>query len=161
MANHSKIIGIVNSKLLSLGNSSDQEKKNGFCIKEYIAKNKEANKFDIQQEFLNFNLHAIDIGHAAKPWDIEVKWAELVTMEFLNQGDTEKKLGLPVSFLCDRDTSNLPASQVGFISGIVMPTFEIVASILPKSKPYLKLIEENKNNWQKLKEENEKKKETT
>jgi len=148
MANHGKLIGILSSKhLLKLNPDSS----NGFNLKEYLEENKEANKFEIQQDAMNFMLHAIDIGHAAKPFELEIKWADCVTAEFLNQGDTEKKLGLPVSFLCDRNTSNVPASQVGFIAGLVLPAFQLAAKLLPKAKHYVELIQKSKEEWEKLK----------
>ena len=120
-------------------------------IKFKHTKHKDSKKFDIQQDLINFVLHAVDIGHAAKPFELEVKWAELVTAEFLNQGDIEKKKGIPVSFLCDRNTSNLPASQVGFIAGMVLPTFKLLEVMMPKAKHYATLIAEAQEEWGKLK----------
>jgi hypothetical protein len=157
MAMHSKLIGTVTSKYLvrpKLDNllNSDNNQSTEFSISNFIAENSGCNKQEIQQDLINFVLHAVDIGHAAKPFELELKWAELVTMEFHNQGDTEKKLGLQVSFLCDRTTSNLPASQVGFINGIVLPTFQVVVSLLPSMMIYCDLIEKSRNEWEKLKE---------
>lgn len=154
MTIHGKILGTISSKhLLKNLKMENKDESKGFNIKEYIEENKEANKFEIQQDAINFILHAIDIGHAAKPFDLELKWADCVTAEFLNQGDTEKKLGLPVSYLCDRDTSNVPASQVGFISFLVLPTFQLAFNLLPKTKHYITLINKCKEEWEKLKNE--------
>ena len=33
--------------------------------------------------------------------------------EFFNQGDQEKELGLDMSPLCDRNTTQIPQSQIG------------------------------------------------
>ncbi len=151
MAMHSKLIGTVTSKYVARSNFESDEQTQ-FNMSTYITENNDCNKQEIQQDLINFILHAVDIGHAAKPFDLELKWADLVTMEFHNQGDTEKKLGLPISFLCDRTTSNLPASQVGFINGIVLPTFQIVISLLPKMKVYVDLIVNSKEEWEKLKD---------
>lgn len=158
MAMHSKLIGIVTSKYLVRSNldsemcSNNNSESARFNISTYIAENSDCNKQEVQQDLINFILHAVDIGHAAKPFDLELKWADLVTMEFHNQGDTEKKLGLQVSFLCDRTTSNLPASQVGFINGIVLPTFQIVVSLLPSMLIYVDLIEKSKVEWEKIRD---------
>lgn len=141
MAMHSKLVGTISSKV-----SNDD-----FVISKYLESNSEINKFDFQQDIINFVLHAIDIGHAAKPFKIEIKWADLVTQEFHNQGDVEKKLNLPISFLCDRTTANIPASQVGFIAGIVLPTFQLVQRICPTTFEYVQLIETSKEEWEKLK----------
>ena len=153
MVNHGKLVGVMNSRLCNL----NEEKE--FSLKKYMDENPSVNKFDIQQDFFNFVLHAVDIGHAAKPFELELKWAEMVTDEFLNQGDTEKAKNIPISFLCDRNTSNLPASQVGFIAGLVIPTFELVNKLLPNSILYTDLIVHCKNEWVKLKESDIKAKE--
>lgn len=39
--------------------------------------------------------------------------------EFWMQGDREKELGLPVTMLCDRRTTNVAKSQIGFIDFMV------------------------------------------
>lgn len=141
MAMHSKLVGIISSKV-----SSDD-----FIISKYLESNSETNKFEFQQDIINFVLHAVDIGHGAKPFKLELKWADLVTQEFHNQGDVEKKLNLPISFLCDRTTANIPASQVGFIAGIVLPTFQLVHKICPKTFEYVQMLETSKEEWEKLK----------
>ena len=48
-----------------------------------------------------------DIGHAAKAVELHEKWTLLVCEEFFQQGDTEKRLGLPVSMYCDRETTDI------------------------------------------------------
>lgn len=48
-----------------------------------------------------------DIGHAAKAVELHEKWTLLVCEEFFQQGDTEKKMGLPVSMYCDRETTDI------------------------------------------------------
>lgn len=146
MSNHSKVVTNTSSKINLLTKESKE-----FTVTNFLLENKDTNKFELQQDLINFVLHGIDIGHAAKPFELELKWADLVTKEFLNQGDTEKEMNLPVSFLCDRNTSNVPASQVGFISGIVLPTFQILVSFIPKSKIYVDLIEKAKTEWENLK----------
>ena len=43
--------------------------------------------------------------------------------EFWMQGDREKELGLPVTMLCDRRTTNVAKSQIGFIDFMVCVSF--------------------------------------
>lgn len=145
MANHSKLIGVMTSRL-SMINDSDKS----LSPTKILNMNHDLSRTDIQQDYINLVLHAIDIGHAAKPFELELRWADLVTQEFHNQGDQEIKLGIPVSFLCDRKTANIPCSQVGFIQGIVLPTFVLVHSMLPEIEEYLKLIKNSKEEWEKL-----------
>ena len=52
-------------------------------------------------------IKAADIGHAGKALDLHERWTLLVCEEFFQQGDLEKKLGLPVSMYCDRETTDI------------------------------------------------------
>lgn len=52
-----------------------------------------------------------------------MEWTILLFEEFFNQGDVEKEAGLPVSFLCDRETTQIPQSQPGFVNFILAPLF--------------------------------------
>lgn len=146
MANHSKLVAIMTSRLIY-----HYKENTKLSLTQLLEENQDINKFEIQQDYINFIVHAIDIGHAAKPFSLELKWADLVTQEFHNQGDIEKSLNLQVSFLCDRKTSNLPASQIGFISGIVLPTFQLAEKLLPDIFNYSALIIICKEEWEKLK----------
>jgi len=70
-----------------------------------------------------------DIGHSALPWDLHLLWAQRITQEFYEQGDEERRLGLPVSALCDRNGSaDLGNSQRGFIHFVCFPLFEALGS---------------------------------
>lgn len=148
---HAKQIGIITSRLYLQYKESDKP----ILLSNIMENNSELSKIDIQQDFINFIIHAIDIGHAAKPFEQELKWADLVTKEFHNQGDKEKELGLPVSFLCDRKTSNLPQSQVGFINGLVLPTFQLVVKLIPDSACYIDYIINSKCEWEKIRDAKE------
>ena len=67
--------------------------------------------FAIQQEFLNVLIHAADISNPTKPMNVYNEWIGKIMEEFWNQGDKEKNLKLPISFLCDRVTTNIPKAQ--------------------------------------------------
>lgn len=60
-------------------------------------------------------VHACDISHASKPWELHSKWTEGVLEEFFRQGDLEASMGLPYSPLCDRHTVHVAESQIGKI----------------------------------------------
>lgn len=81
---------------------------------------------------LSFILHAADISHPAKRWDVHRQWTERLVEEFFRQGDREKELGLTVSPLCDRNNTAVPDSQVGFINFIVSPTMQLVAEMVER-----------------------------
>ncbi|RWS10477.1 calcium/calmodulin-dependent 3' [Dinothrombium tinctorium] len=50
----------------------------------------------------------------------------------LSLGDKERELGLPYSPLCDRNTTLVPDSQIGFIDFIVGPSMEVCGDLLDK-----------------------------
>jgi len=99
-------------------------------------------------------LHISDISNPAKPREIALKWTERCMTEFFRQGDKEKELQLPVSPQCDRDTTFIPASQIGFIEYVVMPSFQAIAVALPEVKNVcIKELRENLSYWKERAEE--------
>ena len=141
MANHGKVISLIKSKL-SL-NENNEYKFN-------LISGNEQTRIEEQQSLLDFFIHLADLGHNAKLFEISIKWVEILSEEFWKQGDLEKDLNLPVSFLCDRDDINIPKSQVGFISGFVIPTYESLITIFPTLRFTLDNAKNNLKEWQKL-----------
>eukprot|EP00286_Rhodomonas_abbreviata_P008733 CAMPEP_0181332978 /NCGR_PEP_ID=MMETSP1101-20121128/25405_1 /TAXON_ID=46948 /ORGANISM="Rhodomonas abbreviata, Strain Caron Lab Isolate" /LENGTH=616 /DNA_ID=CAMNT_0023442705 /DNA_START=91 /DNA_END=1937 /DNA_ORIENTATION=- len=76
-------------------------------------------------------LHACDISGQCKDRAASQRWANKCHEEFFNQGDKEKDMDLPVSPLCDRTTTDVASSQVGFITFIVQPTWQVMADFFP------------------------------
>ena len=62
---------------------------------------------------MSFVLHSADVAHPTKAWDLHKEWTARCMEEFFNQGDREKEMGLDVSPLCDRNTTQAPQSQIG------------------------------------------------
>ncbi|XP_063693288.1 dual specificity calcium/calmodulin-dependent 3',5'-cyclic nucleotide phosphodiesterase 1A-like [Bolinopsis microptera] len=83
-----------------------------------------------RQDVMNSILHCADISGPGKCWNIHENWTLLLMQEFFAQGDEEKKLGLPISPLCDRQTTNIPESQVGFITYITTPAFTALGNTI-------------------------------
>ena len=71
-------------------------------------------------------LHAVDVSHPTKSWELHKEWTARCMEEFFRQGDKERELGLDISPLCDRDSTQVPQSQIGFIDYIVVPLFNTV-----------------------------------
>jgi hypothetical protein len=121
------------------------------------------NLFSTQQDFLNILLHTADISNPTKPTHVYEKWVDKVMTEFWNQGDKEKEMKLPVSFLCDRNTTSTPKAQLGFIEGIVFPLLTTVVDFFPGLHFLLDNCNKNKEHFTRLKieeeKENERKKE--
>ncbi|XP_061411803.1 dual specificity calcium/calmodulin-dependent 3',5'-cyclic nucleotide phosphodiesterase 1A-like isoform X2 [Lethenteron reissneri] len=77
-------------------------------------------------------LHAGDISHPTKEWPLHQRWTEALMEEFFRQGDREAKLGLPFSPLCDRNSTMVAQSQIGFMDFIVEPTFSVLTDMAEK-----------------------------
>ena len=113
------------------------------------------NLFSVQQDFLNILLHTADISNPTKPIHVYEKWVDKVMKEFWDQGDKEKELKLPVSFLCDRNTTSIPKAQIGFIDGIVSPLLTTVVDFFPGLNFLLENCAKNKEHYLNLKLEEE------
>ncbi|KAG5210362.1 hypothetical protein JEQ12_015556 [Ovis aries] len=81
---------------------------------------------------LSLMLHTADISHPAKAWELHHRWTMSLLEEFFRQGDREAELGLPFSPLCDRKSTMVAQSQVGFIDFIVEPTFTVLTDMTEK-----------------------------
>jgi L-rhamnose mutarotase len=137
MKKHQKVIGKIRNR------AEVYKIKNGknFNI---MFKETDANKlFDAQQEVLNMLIHSADISNPAKPSKISQQWTDKVYEEFFRQGDLEKSMGIPISMMCDRLSTNVNQAMIGFISFVVMPTIDILFNILPELPEYSKNIQEN------------------
>ncbi|XP_010018925.1 PREDICTED: calcium/calmodulin-dependent 3',5'-cyclic nucleotide phosphodiesterase 1B-like, partial [Nestor notabilis] len=75
-----------------------------------------------KSKVLSLLLHAADISHPTKHWSVHME-------EFFRQGDKEAELGLPFSPLCDRTSTLVAQSQIGFIDFIVEPTFSVLTDV--------------------------------
>ena len=111
--------------------------------------------YNLKQDFLNALIHSADVSNPSKPLTIYKHWAKRCIDEFFRQGDVEKKLGIPVSFNCDRETVSLAQSQLGFIDAIVFPLFTVLVEFfedldftidnLKKNREYYQGVKENNN----------------
>lgn len=118
----------------------------------------DVSNLDERIRVLEVCIKAADIGHAAKKVELHEKWTFLICEEFFQQGDLEKKLGLPVSTFCDRDNTNIPKvrskqAQIGFIQNIVLPLYEAL-NVFVGSKDIEEMCVEqlraNMGTWERL-----------
>ena len=152
MAKHTKAQTSLRMKVESIKRFNDGENN---VMKNLINNLEIDNKFDRQQEILNFLIHSSDISNPTKPFNICKIWTELVMEEFFMQGDLEKKNYLPISFLCDRVSTNIPKSQIGFISNIVLPNFKILALLSDNCNIFFENLLMNIESWKKEDEKNQ------
>ena len=146
MANHGKIMTVIKSKITQnlMDNNNDKN------AKFQLLSGNPKTKFEEQQSLLDLLIHSADLGHNAKLFKISLKWVSLLSEEFWLQGDKEKSMKLPVSFLCDRSNYNIPQSQIGFIKGFIIPTFECVVQMFPTLKFTMDNAQKNLDEWKKL-----------
>ena len=138
-AQHSKISGIMKNKLLN------NEHLEGYNLDGLVSTNR---AYEDQQEILDFLISFSDTSHNTKLFEITFEWTSRLTKEFWHQGDVEKELNLPVSFLCDRSNAYIGKGQLGFLQGIISPGVTMLCSMCP-SLIYLKeQLYNNIKSWQ-------------
>lgn len=76
-------------------------------------------------------VHAADMSNPMKPVRIYKQWIQRVIAEFWQQGDEERRRGVPISMMCDRETANVAKGQLGFIDFVVKPYMKALESVLP------------------------------
>lgn len=109
-------------------------------------------KADDKILILGMGLKCADIGHSAKITELHEKWTALVCEEFFDQGDLEKQRNMPISMYCDRQTTNIPKSQAGFLKNICIPLFEAWTSYLSSETVNELVLDQIKRNlaiWEK------------
>ena len=149
MSFHSRIIALMKNRV---ENNNIKEGKN--CEK-IINKEKNDNIFNEQQEVLNYLIHIGDLSHSSKQFDITYKWSYLLSEEFWRQGDEEKEKGFSINFLFERSNTDVPRNQVGFMKGIIIPSFEILVDFLPELNYYWDNVNKNLNQWIELADKNQ------
>uniref|UniRef100_A0A7E4W7Z7 Phosphodiesterase n=1 Tax=Panagrellus redivivus TaxID=6233 RepID=A0A7E4W7Z7_PANRE len=101
-----------------------------------------------------------DLIATAKPWPVQIETVSVIFQEFYDQGDAERKNGRTPMAMMDRDKANeLPDLQVGFIQGICLQCFELIAKIIPETQILVDRSYQNLNRWKEMSEENKRKKE--
>jgi hypothetical protein len=98
-------------------------------------------------------LHSCDISNPAKPTSVATEWTDRCLREFFHQGDVEKGQGLPISALCDRESTPVPDSQIGFIQFVVLPTYQALATVLPQTRKFVQQLNANLDYWEQKKAE--------
>ena len=124
-------------------------------VNEYKEYKKNKDKV-LEQNQLNFITHIADLFHNYRKYEISLRWVELLSNEFWNQGDKERELGLPISFLCDREDINVPKSQVDFIHTFSLPTIQELVDVNIKFEVLKNNVINNLNMWDKLQKEKRK-----
>eukprot|EP00003_Mantamonas_plastica_P018806 TRINITY_DN3069_c0_g1_i1.p1 TRINITY_DN3069_c0_g1~~TRINITY_DN3069_c0_g1_i1.p1 ORF type:complete len:240 (+),score=89.08 TRINITY_DN3069_c0_g1_i1:284-1003(+) len=99
-------------------------------------------------------LKCADLSHSSKSRELHLNWTKRVTEEFFQQGDAEKRLGMPVSPMLDRTKPGLAKSQVGFFDFAILPMYEVMGKAI-NIEVVLGQLHDNYEYWSQRKEEEE------
>ena len=108
-----------------------------------------------------------DISNVARPWDVAEEWTRILQLEFANQGEIEKNVGLETALFGGPpelgNVYKLAVGQIGFMSFCALPLFTGVSDIIPHLSFTVEQIQANHKTWhdvanrEREKEENQKK----
>ncbi len=107
-------------------------------------------KADDRRLVMQLALKCADISHTTKSLETHRRWTEAITSEFYNQGDKEREKHMPLSPYMDRNTGNLPKSQLGFIGFLAQPLYEAWCGVFEASSPALEGVQRNLAHWKDL-----------
>lgn len=134
----------VNSEILDIGRECYFADSREFPTREATETYRQP---DTRKLLLKLVLHVADVSNSTKPFRICRIWASQVLEEFFMQGDKEKKQGVPVQALNDREKVNRAFSQIGFIEFLVSPLLFAVVKVLPPIEPQVEQMIQNVKTW--------------
>ena len=105
-------------------------------------------------------IHLSDLSNPVVPFHIFRKWADLIVIEYYNQHQKEEELGLPsLPFMAKHpdDLLSKATLEMNFIDFIVMPIWDVMAEIFDGLKGRVAQLQRNKDEWARIKAEEEKK----
>jgi len=102
---------------------------------------------EAQKLFKSGLLHFCDVSNPMKTWSLCKLWANLIMEEFFVQGDMEKKLGIAVQPLNNRERSNKPYSQIGFMQFFVGPLMSAFNFWMPPLDFCMEHLASNAASW--------------
>jgi GAF domain-containing protein len=105
------------------------------------------NNPDHLETLMSIVMTACDISTITKPFSDCEHWANIVCAEFFAQGDLEKALGKTPAAMLDRDKTKIPPMQVGFISFVGVPCYNMVARFFPGASHQVEVLNQNKDTW--------------
>jgi len=79
---------------------------------------------------------------------MHLKWTQRISEEFFLQGDKEKQMNLDISPFMDRNNSDLPKSQFGFINFLVVPLYSSFTEQFKELQPCLDQLLANRDYWE-------------
>lgn len=114
-----------------------------------------SDQFDMQNTedralVLQMALKCADLGNPCRPWLISRVWSNLICDEFYKMGRIERKLGIPLTPICQREKTSIAGIQTDFFRFIVLPLLELWNKFLqsPLSSLLMSNFDHNYQRWQ-------------
>lgn len=106
MSKHFKILAELDKLNIQLIEQDENENNdNNKLTVESISKNKTGNYYKLDNNekslLMQIIIHASDLNNPARTFITSITWAKRVVNEFIQQGNKEKELNLPISPMCD------------------------------------------------------------
>eukprot|EP01029_Cantina_marsupialis_P012905 TRINITY_DN2856_c0_g2_i1.p1 TRINITY_DN2856_c0_g2~~TRINITY_DN2856_c0_g2_i1.p1 ORF type:complete len:960 (-),score=188.83 TRINITY_DN2856_c0_g2_i1:533-3412(-) len=95
-------------------------------------------------------LKSADCGHTCRPWKVHKRFSRGVIDEFWLQGDKERDIGIPITPFSDRNDTDIPKAQLGFISMFVdnlTETFHPFIGLSENMPDLTRNVKENIRHW--------------
>lgn len=99
---------------------------------------------------LQMALKCADLGNPCRPWLISRVWSNLICDEFYKMGRIERRLGIPLTPICQREKTSIAGIQTDFFKFIVLPLLELWHKFLksPLSDLLMSNFDHNYQRWQ-------------
>ena len=101
----------------------------------------------------NNKVHAADISNPVLPnFDVVKQWANMITVEFSNQCNSEKELGLPFAPFMDGLDNDVAIAklQVGFLTYVVGPLWKAIGEMDEGVANCFSNLQANRDKWKEL-----------
>ncbi|KAJ8605884.1 hypothetical protein CTAYLR_000585 [Chrysophaeum taylorii] len=92
-------------------------------------------------------LRAADVSNVAKPWHVSKKWADRLQLEFRQQGDLERRLGIPISPQNDPSAHQHARLTLAFSDAKVRPIYNALKPLHPSIQICCDHLDKNRANW--------------
>lgn len=145
MNHHFELVDKLSTRLSKKGDSP-------FSRDTKCSREKQQSSKDDRRLLLQVFMHAADLGHSCRPWNIHRIIVADLEEEFFRQGDRERELGVPIMPMMDRSKDSAAAGQGFFLGKLVSPLLEPFSQFLAVSLGsfVLENLTSNCSRWEQL-----------
>ncbi|KAI0979393.1 hypothetical protein GJ496_001549 [Pomphorhynchus laevis] len=109
----------------------------------------DCNREEDRKYLMSLIMTTSDLSANFKPFNQQSVIMLKVMEEFWEQGDEEGALGFPICEMMDRNHKHtLPQQQIGFLTNICIPCFELIVKVLPELQPIVDGCLSNITKWE-------------